>query len=68
MADEPMLNIRQASEHTGRPLRTMARAAKAPRRGLRGYKFREFGPWFFTRTDLDAWVESMDNTAASAGN
>lgn len=70
MADEPMLNIRQASEHTGLPMRTIARAAKAPRPRLRGYKVSEFGPWFFTRADLDAWVESMDNTQqpATAGN
>lgn len=56
------LNIRQASDYTGMPTRAISRAAKADPPRLTGYKTSEFGPWFFTESDLDAWVGSMLNT------
>jgi len=67
---ERKLSIRQAAEYTGLPTSAIARAAKANPPRLVGYKSSEFGPWFFTRADLDTWVESMQNTRTpvSAGN
>lgn len=60
--NERKLNIKQASAYSGFPTRAIARAAKAEPPRLRGYKTSEFGPWFFTTVDLDAWVAAMDNT------
>ncbi|GJF01685.1 hypothetical protein [Pseudonocardia sp. D17] len=67
---EKKLSIRQASEYTGFPTRAIARAAKADPPRLAAFKTSEFGPWFFTKSDLDAWMDSMHNlqTAVAAGN
>lgn len=62
---ERKLNIQQAAEYSGFPTRAIARAVKALPPRLRGYKTSEFGPWFFTASDLDAWVSAMDNTEAA---
>ncbi|MBN9734809.1 hypothetical protein PP1_007115 [Pseudonocardia sp. P1] len=40
----------------------IAYAAKCDPPRLRGYKSSEFGPWFFEKSDLDAWLDSMRNT------
>lgn len=66
---EKKLNIRQASEYTGFPTAAIARAAKANPPRLVAFKSSEFGPWFFTKSDLDAWMEAMQNvpTALAAG-
>lgn len=67
---ERKLGIREAAEYTGFETRDIARAAKANPPRLIGYKTSEFGPWRFTRADLDVWVESMQNarTSVAAGN
>ncbi|MBN9736871.1 MULTISPECIES: hypothetical protein [unclassified Pseudonocardia] len=61
---ERKLNIRQASEYTGLPTGQIAYAARCNPPRLVGYKTSEFGPWFFTKADLDVWVESMRNANA----
>lgn len=60
--NERKLNIKQASAYSGFPTRAIARAAKAEPPRLRGFKTSEFGPWFFSESDLDVWVAAMDNT------
>lgn len=56
---ERKIGIRTASEYTGFTTQQISYAAKSGR--LAGYKSSEFGPWFFTRSDLDSWVARMSN-------
>lgn len=64
MVRERKLTIREASEYTGMPTGTISYAAKCDPPRLRGYKASDFGPWFFTKTDLDEWLAGMANAPA----
>lgn len=61
---EPKMGIREAAEYAGLPTGTISYAAKCDPPRLRSYKVSEFGPYLFTASDLDAWVESMSTIPA----
>ncbi|TQM44115.1 helix-turn-helix domain-containing protein [Pseudonocardia cypriaca] len=64
MAREPKLTIRKAAEYTGMPTSAIGHAAKLDPPRLRGYQTGPEGRWYFTKSDLDAWMASMVNTPA----
>lgn len=55
------MNKRQASQYSGFPEDDILRAAKAEPPRLRAYWLGPHGPVMFARSDLDSWVDSMDN-------
>lgn len=64
MAHERKLTIRQAAEYCGFPTSTIGHAAKLDPPRLRAYTAGPNGPYYFTESDLDEWVESMKNAPA----
>lgn len=56
---EPKMGIREAAEYTGLSTGTIGYAARCDPPRLRSYKVSEFGPYLFTASDLDAWIDSM---------
>jgi hypothetical protein len=59
---ERKINVKAAAAYTGMSTQQVHRAFKVKR--LRGYSAGEFGPVYYTRTDLDAWLDSMSNVPA----
>jgi hypothetical protein len=66
MAVEALLNMRAAGQYTGMPTSAIGHAAALDPPRLRGYKTGPDGRWYFRRSDLDAWMASMDNAPADA--
>lgn len=67
MAHERKLTIREAEKYTGFPTSTIGHAAKLDPPRLRSYKAGPTGPYYFTRSDLDEWVEGMRTDAERRG-
>lgn len=63
---ERKMGIQEASAYSGMSTHQISYAAKCDPPRLRGYKVSEFGPWFFTASDLDAWLDSLRNAPAPA--
>ena len=64
MTTEELINMRAAVAYTGMPSSAIGHAASLDPPRLRGYKTGESGRWYFRRSDLDAWMASMDNSPA----
>jgi hypothetical protein len=58
---EPNWDVPQVSRYSGFSTHQVYRAAKASPPRLRGYKSGPYGPWFFKKRDVDAWLDSMSN-------
>lgn len=63
---ERKLTIREAEKYSGFPTSTIGHAAKLDPPRLRSYKAGPTGPYYFTESDLDEWVESMENATTPA--
>ena len=55
------LTIREASAYTGLPTGTIAYAAKSDPPRLRSFRSGPFGPYWFEKSDLDAWLSDMES-------
>lgn len=60
---ERKLNIAGAEDYTGMPRAAILRAAKAEPPRLRSFKAGPFGPYYFAKSDLSAWMAAMATSA-----
>jgi hypothetical protein len=57
---ERKMNTREAAEYTGMTAAQITRAAKSEPPRLRAFKAGKFGPYFYSESDLNEWMASMD--------
>lgn len=65
---EQKFRIDWVEQYSGMPRPAILRAVKSNPPRLTAYAAGPFGPYYFTKSDVDAWLASMKITAAATND